>query len=43
MAWSVAASRSLLWIAAGVLLSSCATGRQVDAAATVLRHAAWES
>ena len=43
MAWSVAASRVLLWIAVGVLLSSCAAGRQVGTAATVPQHAVWES
>jgi hypothetical protein len=43
MTWSVTASRLLLWIAAGVLLSSCAAGRQVGTAATVPQHAVWES
>jgi hypothetical protein len=44
MASSVAASRMLLCIAvAGVLLSSCATGRQVVSSATAPRNAVWES
>jgi hypothetical protein len=44
MASSVAASRLLLWIAvAGALLSSCATGPHGGTAATVPRHAVWES
>jgi hypothetical protein len=43
MAWSVGASRLLLWIAVGVLLASCAAGRQAGTPATVPQHAVWES
>jgi hypothetical protein len=44
MASFAAASRLLLWVAVtAVLLSSCASGHQVGTAASVPRHAVWES